>query len=264
MNEELNKKLVDDLHKSGFGSEMQALRQFARKGWSCQGGFHYFDEEQNKNQETDVAAAKTRLKRCEDGKHMLVSCHIIAEVKKTEKPWIVFKRTMEADSYDAWNNLIYKLDLPCEEIHFVEPLSEHALSQVCGWKGYAIHESFKKPDVLSRWYSSFVTVCKAAESELRAHAGDHSKMYPLCHEFTLIKPVVIVDGMLVGASLSDEGAIELDEIDFAPFDFSYRSKVGTKESYLVDVVRLDNLESYLDLAEKRLNAVWDLMFPFTE
>jgi hypothetical protein len=79
----------------------------------------------------------------------------------------------------------------------------------------------------------------------------------------LIKPIVILDGTLLAASLSDEGAINLEEIDFAPFDFSYRSKASTKVSYLIDVVRLDHLNGYIDLSEKRLDALWDSISPFT-
>jgi len=255
MDQELNKQLLEDLNKSGFGSEMRAIRQFLRKEWSCKGGSHYFDEDENKNQEIDIEAGKGRVEKCENGRHLLVSSRIVAEVKKAVRPWIVFKR--------PWNNLTYTRNLPCDDHHLVEPLSQRSLSQVCGWKGYGIHESFKKPNAPSRWYSSFVKACKAVESHLKTHAAVHDKVGPLWHEMTLIKPVVILDGILLSASLSDESAINLEEIDFAPFDFSYRSKASTKDSYLIDVVRLDHLDAYIDLSERRLQALWDSISPFT-
>ena len=80
MNEELNQRLLEDLNKSGFGSEMRAIRQFLRREWPCKGGSHYFHEDENKNHEIDIEAAKVRIEKCGDGKHLLVSSHIVAEV----------------------------------------------------------------------------------------------------------------------------------------------------------------------------------------
>jgi len=61
MEEELSKKLLADLTKSGFGSEMRAIREFLKKGWWCGGGFHYFDEDENVNRETDIRSGKVNI-----------------------------------------------------------------------------------------------------------------------------------------------------------------------------------------------------------
>lgn len=263
MKEEMSKKLLDDLNKSGFGSEMRAIGAFLKRGeWWCRGGFHYFDEDEERNREVDIQAGTGKIQKCEDRSHLQVAFVVIAEVKKSESPWIVFKRTPVAASYDAWNNLTFTLNLPCDDHHFDEPLSKYSLSEICGWKGYGIHESFKKPNDKSRWYSSFVKVCKASEAEVRSQTDLYAKVSAHWHQLSLIKPVVILDGILVAASLSDDGGINLEEIDFAPLDFSFRSKVSTTESYLVDVVRLDRLGSYLDLLDKRFAGVWDTIISF--
>jgi hypothetical protein len=43
MDEEFYRKLIEDLQKSGFGSEMKALQTFIDCDWSCTAGSVYED-----------------------------------------------------------------------------------------------------------------------------------------------------------------------------------------------------------------------------
>ena len=86
-----------------------------------------------------------------------------AEVKKSEKPWVVFKNYPKKyfDSC-AWNNIIDYINLPCKPIHLSNSLAEHSLIKLNGWEGTGIHEAFKNPDQPSRWYGAFLSAIKAA------------------------------------------------------------------------------------------------------
>jgi hypothetical protein len=256
MNEELHKKLIEDLGKSGFGSEMQAIKIFIDKGWRCSGGYYYFDEDEGKNKETDLVAGKGIHEKLDNGMDIDINYHIVAEVKKSEKPWVVFKKSFvheKLESTDAWNNLIYQHNLPWERYNIVAALSENSLLKILKWKGYSIHESFKKPDAPSRWYSAFISVCKAAESELATHST-YTKIREW-YGLLLVKPIVILDGTLVSASLTDDGDVLLEEIKFAPFEFFHKSKNSTKDRYRVDVVKLDYLAEYIELSDARLKSI---------
>lgn len=257
MNQELHNKILEDLDKSGFGSEMRAIRAFLTREWRCRGGYHYFDEDANQNKEADLEAWNMDSEDLTEENVLVTALYIIAEVKKTERPWIVFKRdlTHRFETLDAWNNLTYTIHLPFELYHLSGVMSEHSLLGMLGWKGYSIHESFKKPNAPSRWYSAFVSVCKAAEYERAKHAEGAPTQMESWHEFSMVKPVVIVDGPLMAASLNEAGEVSLEEIDFAPFEFAHKSKMSTKNSYRVDVVRLSSMSKYIDLSEQRLNAV---------
>jgi len=263
MNEELKSKLEADLKKSGFASEMEAIKVFLGKDWGCRGGYHYFDEDEKKNRETDLVAWRvTTVKRPGD-QYLVIACHIVAEVKKTERPWIVFKRdhTHLFDALDAWNNLTHTVNLPCEPFHLSPVLSAHGLLEMLGWKAYGIHESFKKPDTPSRWYPAFVSVCKAAEHELKVQSKSDLKI-ETWHKFDLIKPILILDGPLIAASLTESGELQLEETDFAPFEFAYKSQAATKDSYRIDVVRLNALGKYVELTDKRMDAIMQIVSPF--
>lgn len=184
-------------------------------------------------------------------------------MKKTERPWVVFKRehTYGLEELDAWNNLTYVVNLPCNHFQLVDVLSQHSLLQTLGWRGYSIHESFKKPDAPSRWYSAFVSVCKATEAELVRHSKSSVEL-AIWHEFSIFKPVVIVDGPLMAASLNDAGEVNLEEIDFAPFEFVHKSAMSTANDYRVDLVKLDSLSKYVDLSEQRLNFITSTLESF--
>jgi len=265
MNEELREKLVEDLEKSGFGSEMRAIKIFLDRGWRCSGGYYYFDEDEGKNKETDLVARKIIYEELDNGMDIDIGYHVVAEVKKSEKPWVVFKKGFiyeSLESTDAWNNLIYNFNLPCEPHQLKDALSENSLLKVLKWKGYSIHESFKKPDAPSRWYSAFVSICKAAENEL-ANNSSNSESGDW-YELFLVKPLVILDGILVSASLTDDGNMLLEDTKFAPFEFFHKSKNSTKDTYRVDVVRLDYLDEYIELSEARLKSIHDRLRSFVE
>jgi len=262
MNDELHKKILSDLDQSGFGSEMRSIRAFLAKDWGCRGGYYYFDEDTKQNRETDLQAWHVKSKRFE-GHTLLTEFGIIAEVKKTERPWVVFKRehTHGLEELDAWNNLTCAVHLPCNLFELVDVLSQHSLLQTLGWRGYSIHESFKKPDAPSRWYSAFVSVCKATEAEFVRHSKGRPDL-AIWHEFSIFKPVVIVDGPLMAASLNDAGEVNLEEIDFAPFEFVHKSTMSTTDAYRVDLVKLDSLPKYVDLSEQRLDAITSTLESF--
>jgi hypothetical protein len=165
------------------------------------------------------------------------------------------------EEIDAWNNLTCAVHLPCNHFELVNVLSQDSLLQALGWRGYSIHESFKKPDAPSRWYSAFVSVCKATEAELVRHSKGRPDL-AIWHEFSIFKPVVILDGPLMAASLNDAGEVNLEEIDFAPFEFVHKSTMSTAEAYRVDLVKLDSLSKYVDLSEQRLNAITSTLESF--
>jgi hypothetical protein len=56
MDEELRSKLIKDLEKSGFASEMRAIQTIRDKGWESSGAGTYFDLDANITRTIDVKA----------------------------------------------------------------------------------------------------------------------------------------------------------------------------------------------------------------
>lgn len=261
MNEELRAKVISDLEESGFSAEMKAVRAFLARKWQCKSGGGYFDLDEQKTREIDLEAHQHL-----SDKEEKVECYffIVGEVKKSNKPWVVFKN-MSSQLWlsDVVNNLISCENLPISPVALREELSRNSLLVKYGWKGYGIHESFKKPEQPSRWYFAFVSSCKAAEYTLEINSSepkkDDSREWnpDKTTYYVFVKPVVIFAGTLLSAEMLDDGSVKIDEIDAAPMGFDYKTRQYKRGRYMVDVVKLDSIDAYLDLAEQRHQDLFD-------
>ncbi len=252
MNEELRKRVVADLEKSGFASEMKAIRTFLDRDWLCSGSSSYYDRDEQKSREIDIVAHRPVV---EEGSQPHISCffHITAEVKRSNKPWVVFKSRVKRGT-DAWNNLIFRHNLPLSGDHMVKEISSKSLLATCGWQAYGVHESFKKPNQPSQWYGASISACKAAEDALLAESWEamQDEWDPTKTVYIVfVKPVVILDGLLLSAELEKNGLLNVEQVCAAPISFVYRTANYQKLSYSLDVVTLDFLAEYLVGTEDR-------------
>lgn len=255
MNEQLEDKLVEDLRRSGFYSEMRAIQACIAAKWECHGGVTYFDKDDRTTRELDFEAVKTWAKLKEYGDRIQVTARLLGQVKKSETPWIVLMDRQLGHSRltDGLDNVIHMSARHPERIGHA--LRKTSLFERKQWTGTGIHEAFKKPTQSSRWYSAFVSVCKAAESALdTAAATPRPETY-----FELIKPVVVLDGTLFGAELTAEGKIVLMATEDAAFAFEYRSDRYERSRYFVDIVTLEALPRYLERVVERMTAVTDAL-----
>jgi hypothetical protein len=103
---------------------------------------------------------------------------------------------------------------------------------------------------MDRWYSAFVSVCKACET---AYESDEPARTTVIAQ--LIKPIVVLDGVLVAAELGEDAKPVLTEIEQAPFRFEYRSDRYDRAAYYPDLVTLAGLPRYLERTAERMNAL---------
>jgi hypothetical protein len=256
MNTELKKKLIKDLEKSGLGSEMRVLNIFHALGWSARSGEGYFDKDENKTREIDISAHSSSILKSNDKICVYNSFHISAEVKKSKRPWIVFRyHPRRRPRACAWNNMIHAINMPLRGIKLVKALSEKSLYVSKGWYGSGVHEAFKKPDMPSAWYTAFTAVCKACEDDyVRNESEGNERTDNILEnptEFNFFQPVVILDGILVTADLTEKGDIKIEEIDSAPFAFEFRTKNYSRHHYRIDLVTISGLKKYLKLVMQR-------------
>ena len=90
MRENLIEQIEADLEKSGFSSELQARRALINKGWSVNAGYNFLDLDEDKSREIDILATRAVNLKRNNKIYTYTEFHICAEVKKSEKPWIVF------------------------------------------------------------------------------------------------------------------------------------------------------------------------------
>lgn len=265
MNPEFERKVIEDLEKSGFSSELHSIRTFTSNKWNCSGFANFFDLDQDLITSVDLRAWKLREVCFNEFINYGVHFYIEGEVKKSEKPWVVFKEFRQFVVDDYSNNLIYISGIMPYKLK--KALSQNSVYSLTQWRAYGLHESFKKPDAPSRSYSAFTKVCKSAESMLESASAYYKEMELDSQKnpdneykeniLILVKPVVILDGKLLAANLSETGEISIEEIKFASIEFYYKSKHCRKGVYLIDIVTLVGLIDYIELLEARQRTIFD-------
>jgi hypothetical protein len=271
MNLELKTKLLADLKKTGFGSELRASATLNKLDWFCRSSTCYFDKDEKKSREIDITAEYSGDYKLPSGKLIGVFFHLIIEIKKSEAPWIVFRRNYKhrIEGFCSWDrNLISTTNFPKnEQGDFSSFLTRHSLKMVCSWEGFGIHQAFKDPDSPSRWYSAATTVCKAAEHLFENGESSKVRTARLAEtsredfqnkrtSFSFFQPLVILDGPLFSAVVSPKGELKLEEIKAAPFDFTFQTASYKRRSYRVDLITLNCLGEYSRLTKKRIDDIY--------
>jgi hypothetical protein len=259
MPDELLEKVRADIQKSGFASEMVAAKTFLDAGWGCQPGKSYFDQDEGKTREIDLSLHTSPGKRSIE--EILFEYHVLAEVKKSERPWIVFSHDVGAYDKDAWNNPCVVWNLPCNPSEISPILAETSTRRNLPWKGYAVHEAFKDPSQPSRWYSAAVAACKACADNISSEAySDKTRESWGSGTFLILSnPLVILDGVLIRASLDKEAELQLEYVNLAPLNFEFRTTALKHDSYRLDIVTLAGLPSFIERSNERVKKIYDFI-----
>jgi hypothetical protein len=256
MSADLVAKIIKDLKKSGFSTELEVRKLLIDSGWHVNASFGYLDKDEDKAREIDIIATNVENLRYGDKTFAHTEFHICGEIKKSDRPWVVFDQdTHPALLSCAWDNLISAINLPESSAKMTDSLREQSLIKVNGWLGSGIHEAFKKPNQPSRWYSSFVSVSKASEYFLEQVSPEGEKeidniLENPC-ELHFVQPLVVLNAPLFRAAIATTGELEVSEIDRAAFKFDYKSKNYENSTFRVDLVTLDGLGSYIETVRDR-------------
>ncbi len=249
MEDELLNRIRKDLEKSGLSSELEACSIFEENGWRVTSGGSYFDKDEQKSREIDIVAYKANSitsKGNEDEYLAFNDFNILAEVKKSEKPWVVFKKNdkykrvldwMEITDMNFLNSQGYYLSLFLEkESNFFEK-EEH----ISG-----IHEAFKNPNDHSRWYSACMSALKASLDKYESQINELGEEFRKSHTMIdIYYPLIILNGKLVSATLNKNNGIDLEYVNNVVMNFEYGTKYYEHSPYKVRIVTLEGLDLFL-------------------
>lgn len=262
----LEKEVIEDLKKSGFGSQMKATKIFLAKDWHTTGSQTYFDMDENKSREYDLNSHHP-LQKFKDGSEEILArsfFSIVVDVKKNNKPWVIFKEIpqplYEWRLYEGWTSLIFVdgLNKSKDKAELSTAMQTTGLAYKLGWLGNGIHESFKKPEQPSRWYSSIVSICKAGEDKLKNNSrGNHGYPY-----LFFVKPLIILDGILMASHIDEKGEINVERVNVAPLGFEFSSAKYQRGRYKIDIVCLEYLDKYLDMCGKRSKLIFETLLKY--
>jgi hypothetical protein len=215
-------KLVEDLLKSGFASELQALEVFRAAGWNVSSRSEFYDPVLKIGQELDLYAYLINY-GYEDTQSVTRILEVITEfwieVKKSEAPWIVL-RTPESDR----DKTLFMVAMNCSP-HFMGFPQLRGMRMVAanrsivernGWCGHGIHEAFKKPTSPSRWYPAFLKLARASHKARRPAVPKEKDERPKIRQ---ARTLLVLDGPLYSAVIIN-GKIEVAKISEATIEFA--------------------------------------------
>lgn len=260
---ELEEKILKDIQKTGFAAELNAVSILIANGWDTRHSETYEDKDENKSREIDIIASKSKY---EDEYGFRFNFYLVIEVKKTEKPWIVFSTTKEMPCC-GWRLLHNGINCRIKKQYAGRNTVESIFDVGCITPndprtnilriGKAFHEFSKQPNEKSKIYEALMTSCKAAKyfCSLRADMSFGDFKPDQETELNIYLPIVILDGSpLFEVHNNYNGEIRIEEKKHIPIEMSYSSPNykggGWDLSFLPDIITLDNLKEHLDLLEK--------------
>jgi hypothetical protein len=247
----------DQIEKAGYAAELRALRATRlRTGWCATGNQQYLDPEENRLREYDQYASISTPISPESTKCEVV---LIVEVKRSESnPWVLMKSSSVVFSNDEREGLTaFRVikegrrtgagsNPPAE---LFNTIAERSLRAQMQWEGYGLQELTGKPDS-TRSYGALVSVCKAAEHEAREAKRRFTSGAE--YEFTLVRPVIVLDAHLFSADIDPSGDLVVEDVRYAQVRFKAHRQ-GKRDVYFIDVVTLAAFDEYLARAEVDLS-----------
>lgn len=263
MDANLQKKLLQDLQKAGFATEMQTIRAIKNAGWESSGSGIYFDRDESITRTIDVKAFKAMHNSSVGAGGIHFEYHLFIEVKKAECPWVVFRQSEPQNAYgDTWDNPYVSHNEPIRLADLTPLLHEHSIRTKLGWVGYGVHEAFKKPNEGGRWYTAAVTTSKAVYDYVRQESFTFlKKSGPGTTYLILTHPIVVIDGSpLISAELVRNEDPNLEEIPFAPLKFAFSTTHYEAATYRIDLVTLKSITDYLKILNARMEAIFGALY----
>ena len=253
---ELIEKIKKDIKKAGFKSEMKATSILLKEGWGRTiNSISYNDKDENKSRELDILSVRQIV---DDTENYSMAIVLSIEVKKSEKPWVVFSRNKiaEENSEPGWNILNSKYNLHSNNIsediiNNKNPL--HQSSKI----GTGFHEAFKSPNEKSQIYKALLTSCKAAVYQKDLYSKYLSGYRSGKKVLYFILPLVIVDGNLFETFLDNTGKISVIESNYIPIKLYYSSNQYAQKLFFSEIITINGFKKYLDKITLWLNDMFN-------
>lgn len=251
--DDLKTKIIKDIKKSGFLSEMKTSAMLIKNGWSnIHAAETFLDKDFNKSREIDITTYKAKY----DKEYKIsLGIHLIIEIKKTSKPWIIFCQESHSTIYSGigWGHINFADNITPSQLSFddINLKNRHANSHLFGTSYY---EAFKKPTDNSQVYSALMTCCKAAvhSKKLNSWAVEENKKYNANknHDLDFFLPIVVLDGLMFQSTLDTDGEISLKEVDYSPITLNYSSMNYKETTFYPEIITLKGLKTYLEDIDK--------------
>lgn len=254
--EDLIKRIKEDIKKSGFSAEMHVNSILTKNKFGTLFPSHtYLDKDQNISREIDILAV---CMTNNDEEKICVMVSLAVEVKKSEKPWVIFGRDRKHTAieellgvgFSAYHMQMIRNEPPGFHTSGLSKLKSPFLKSE--FHGKSFHEAFKPPQEHSQIYAAIMTAIKASVYEIELFNKEHEKKTTYSPEnytiISIILPVVVLEGKLFKSFLDENSNVEVEMRDYLPISLAYSSvnyvDQGSK-NYFGEIVTLDGFDSYV-------------------
>ncbi|WP_300978713.1 hypothetical protein [Flavobacterium sp.] len=256
--EELKKKILNDIKKSGFLAEMKANQILVKSGWqNTHNASTFLDKDMEKSREIDITTYKNKNDK---EKNISLGIHLIIEVKKSDKPWIIFcqDRNAPINRGLGWGILNFADNVNRQNLQYndINLKNRHSNSLMFGTSYY---EAFKEPSESSQVYSALMTSCKASVFKKKQNSWEiEDKKYDpnKNHHVEFFLPIVVLEGLLFQSTLNEIGEIQLNQVNYAPIKLNYSSKNYKESTFYPEIVTMDGLQEHLEKIDEWFDSLF--------
>lgn len=259
--ESLQERILNELHKTGYPTEILSASTMARSGWGVVYNPSYRDDIEGISREFDILAYRQWSFDTSDAA-IAVDAILIAECKKSEKPWVFFA-TPENLSLHRLGELVKGRGRIGSKRAFTG--RDWVDSLISDDTLRAFHHYFQKPNLARTFHEPFKgheradtspMIYSAVLSAVKASLF-HLQDRPSDNWLRIFYPIIILDGNLFEAHVAANKVIELVPADHILLSFNYtlpkrssqRSIWEGQHRFLIDVVHERYLDQFLQIIE---------------
>jgi hypothetical protein len=258
---ELESKIIEDMKKTGYSLEILTGSQLSNRGWTVRHQSIFRDEDENKSRYADLIAYKA-IEREEFKRFKRLNWTVIAECKKSEKPWIFYcppsdiltkGRDLSAVFY---TKLASEPALPPKHVlplfvdnHYFLKGSVDRVAQA----GYVLFDKGEKG--YDQIFTATNQVLKALTYQRKA-SNAAIKTGIVKNTLIVYYPVIVFEGKLFEYTLDESQEPKLAEANYLKYEVEfYDSRETDPKVYLIDIVTLQDLPEYASWLEDEMAKV---------
>jgi hypothetical protein len=258
-NANLETKILNELIKTGFPTEVVCAGILQKKGWRVTHNPSYIDDIEGISREYDIRSYKNWSFHNPEGTEKYLDVFLLIECKKSDKPWVFF--TTEA-THDGVNLGKY-LHTPNNWLFTNYNSTNGRISDSLLLKN---HHYFQKSNLARTFYEPFKghesadvnvqTIYSAVMSSIKATLF-HVKAENWSNGARIYYPVIIFNGNLFEAVVKSYEDIEIHQTPFTQLSFNYiipqnvddEAVTSNQKTFIVDIVHETYFSDYLKIIE---------------
>lgn len=255
----LEDKIVEELDRTGYPTEVVAASVMQQRGWYVRHNPSYLDDTEQRSREYDLYAYRT-WDASSDRMKYTVGVYLLAECKKSEKPWVFFT-TPEPHRHSQLASLIKHRHTAPRILWSARTsdsplLSNDDLKQLHHYfradeRARTYHEPFKNQAAAGQAQMIYTAVFSAVKATLSQYRREVSSGF-----LGMYYPIIIFSGDMFQARVAADKQVTLTRSTYVQLSHHYTLPVPRGASpwegeheFIVDVVHESHLPSYLAVIE---------------